>query len=58
MTNRRLKDPELKKLIGKILKLTLKNGQKTKVCANFELETHFQALQNTVVSIAEVYISI
>ena len=28
------------------------------MCANFELETHLQALQNTVVSISEVYIPI
>ena len=26
-------------------------------CANFELETHFQALQNTVIPIFDVYIS-
>ena len=36
-----------------------KNFLKSQVlCVNFQLETHFQALQNTVVSISEVDISI
>ena len=32
--------------------------KKQEICANFQLETHFQALQNTVESISEVDISI
>ena len=43
------------KKLRKKPKINLKNK---KICANFELETHFHALQNTVVSISEVYISI
>ena len=50
-------------------KLTLKNDwifnetkleslMLQKICANFELQTHFPAPQNTVVSIFEVYVSI
>ena len=44
----------MQKLIDKKPKLT-KNQN---VCVNFELQTHFQALQSTVVSISEVYISL
>ena len=42
-------DKELKKV-----KNSLKNQE---MRANFELETHFQAPQNTVVSLSEVYSS-
>ena len=52
---RRLKDPKMKKLIEKKAKNKLKNQE---LCANFQLETHFQALQNTVTSISKVDISI
>ena len=44
----------MKKLIEKSQKLT-KNQE---ICSNFELETHFRNLQNTVVSISEIEISI
>ena len=55
MTERRLKDPKMKKLIEKKSQKLTKNQ---KICANFELETHIQALQNTAVSISEVDIPI
>ena len=45
----------MKKLLEKKAKNKIKNQE---ICANFELETHFQASQNTVVSIAEDHISI
>ena len=44
----------MKKLIEKSQKLT----KKSKRCANYELETHFKSLRNTVVSNFEVYNSI
>ena len=47
LTETRMNDPKIKKLKEKF------NG-KIKKCANFELETHFPALQNTVLSIFEV----
>ena len=43
------------KLLEKKSKINLKNQE---ICANFELETDFQALQNAAVSIVEVDISI
>ena len=51
---RRLKDTKMKKLIEKKSRINLKNQE---ICANFQLEKHFQALQNTVESISEVDIS-
>ena len=45
----------MKKLIEKKPKTNKKNQE---ICSNFELETHFQALQNTVASISEDDISI
>ena len=45
---RRLKDSKMKKLIKKSQKLTKKNQE---ICANFQLETHFQTLQNTGISL-------
>ena len=49
---RRRKDPKTKKLIEKSPKLT----RNQEIWANFELETHFHDLQNTVVSISAVEI--
>ena len=47
-------EPKMKKLIEKS-----KNNLKTQeIYVNFELEPHFRALQNTAVSISQVYISI
>ena len=41
------------------MKILIEKGQKNKdICANFEIESRFQALQNTVVSISEVDVSI
>ena len=34
------------------------NEKNQEICSNFELETHFRALQKTVASITEVEISI
>ena len=45
----------MKKLLVKKPKINKKNQE---LCTNFQLETHFQALQNTVASISEVDISI
>ena len=42
----------MKKIIGKKPKINLK---KKEIYANFELETRFQALQNTVLLIFKVY---
>ena len=45
----------MKKLIEKKDRNQLKTQE---ICANFKIETHFQALQNTVVSNSEVYITL
>ena len=45
----------MKKLIEKKIQKSTKNQE---IAANFEFQPHFQALQNNVLSIYEVYISI
>ena len=50
-TAKRSKTKEIKKKAKKYLK-------NQEICANFELETQFQAMQKTVVSIPKTYISI
>ena len=55
LTKRRLKDPKNEGINRKKSKI---NKKKTKLCANFEFETHFQALQNTSINFRALKLNI